>query len=256
MGSKLYLNEKFIIDEYNNGKSSIEISKLLNVSKPTILVILRKHNVIKKRDRCHRLKIVQEENKYIIYRKCPKCKEDVKVSSPHPTITCRNYFKIINKGSLCKRCSLESQKGMFNPFYGKKHSKDTLDKISKTISNNPPKQGPVSNKEKKLLTELKKRKHNPIGSYSVGKYICDIYIEKYNLIIEFNGDYWHCNPLKYSSDYLHPHKKKLSKEIWDEDKLRIDNIKKYGYNLEVIWESEFNDFNCINKIIDKYERKN
>ena len=131
MGSKLYLNEKFIIDEYNNGKSSIEISKSLNVSKPTILVILRKHNVIKKRDRCHRLKIVQVENKYIIYRKCPKCGEDVKVSSPHPTITCRNYFKIINKGSLCKRCSLESQKGEYNPFYGKKHSKETKYIMSK-----------------------------------------------------------------------------------------------------------------------------
>ena len=46
------------------------------------------------------------------------------------------------------------------------------------------------------------------GTVSIDKFICDIFIEEYNLIIEFYGDYWHCNPKRYKSDFLHPHKKK------------------------------------------------
>jgi G:T-mismatch repair DNA endonuclease (very short patch repair protein) len=143
-----------------------------------------------------------------------------------------------------------------NPFYGKTHTKETVELISKKISENPPRQSSVSNKEKKLLTEVKKLKYSPIGSYSVGRYVCDIYIESLNLIIEFNGDYWHCNPNKYDETYLHPHKKKTAKEIWVEDSLRVDNIKKYGYNLEVIWECDLYKPNNLKTILKKYERKN
>ena len=73
-----------------------------------------------------------------------------------------------------------------------------------------------------------------------------------NLIIEYFGDYWHCNPCKYKNDYLHPHKKKTSEEIWKDDKIRIDNIKNYGYNLEVVWESEYKGKTTLKEIIKKY----
>ena len=44
-----------------------------------------------------------------------------------------------------------------------------------------------------------------------------------------------------------------AKQIWEYDSQKIDLIKKYGYNLEVIWESELkNDNKLINKIIEKY----
>jgi G:T-mismatch repair DNA endonuclease (very short patch repair protein) len=84
----------------------------------------------------------------------------------------------------------------------------------------------------------------------------DIYLPKFNLIIEYNGDYWHCNPNKYNPDYIHPHKKKTSYQIWSEDKIRIDNIIKYNYNLEVVWESYFDEKTTIQNIIKKYETKN
>lgn len=256
MGAKLILDENYIVNEYIKGKSSIMLERELGVSKPTILKILKNHGVTKKRDRCKSLNIVNSGNKFTVIRKCPKCDKSVKVSSNSHSVTCRNYYNFIKKESLCKKCSLELQKGISNPFYGKKHTETTLKKISQKISSNPPKHSSVSNKEKKLLTELKKMSQQPLGSYSVGQYICDIYIQKHNLIIEFNGDYWHCNPKKYSPDYLHPHKKKTAKDIWEEDKIRIDKIKKYGYNLEVIWESDFNDLSHLKKIITKYERKN
>lgn len=59
-------------------------------------------------------------------------------------------------------------------------------------------------------------------------------------------------------DYILPFDKKRSaKNIWDEDKIRVDKIKEYGYNLEVIWESELKEnYSLLDKIIKKYERKN
>jgi G:T-mismatch repair DNA endonuclease (very short patch repair protein) len=44
-----------------------------------------------------------------------------------------------------------------------------------------------------------------------------------------------------------------AKEIWEYDSKKVDLIKSYGYNLEVIWESDLkNDNKLINKIIEKY----
>ena len=81
------------------------------------------------------------------------------------------------------------------------------------------------------------------------------FIPSLNLIIEFNGDYWHCNPNKYDKDYYHIIKQKKSKDIWEEDQIRVDNIKKNGYNLEVIWECDLKTPYYLNTILKKYERK-
>ena len=52
MGKKIELNEELIIKEYLGGKSSLVLGKEMGVSKPTILIILKKHNITKQRDRC------------------------------------------------------------------------------------------------------------------------------------------------------------------------------------------------------------
>ena len=245
------LKEK-IIKEYLSGKGSPTIAKELKTYKPGVLKVIREAGLTRKRDRCQSLDIINDGDKFYITRKCPMCRKEIKTISKYKVVACRNHFNKLNGSSICKPCSLKLQEGKGNPFYGKKHTKETLKLISETISKNPPRQNSVSNKEKKLLTEVKKLKYKPIGSYPVDKYICDIYIKELNLIIEFNGDYWHCNPKKYKEDYFHPHKKKTAKEIWKEDKIRVDNIKKYGYNLMIIWERDFEKPNYIKNIIKKY----
>jgi len=251
----IYMDKKLkenIIKEYLLGKSSIIIAKELNTYKPGVLKVIKDAGITRKRDRCKSLDIIKDGDKFYIKRECPMCGKEIKTISKDKTIACRNHIRKINGTSLCKPCSLKLQEGKGNPFYGKKHTKETLSLLSKTISENPPRQNSVSNKEKKLLTEIKKLKYNAIGSYPVDKYICDIYIKELNLIIEFNGDYWHCNPKKYDENYFHPHKKKTAKEIWEEDKLRVDNIKSYGYYLVIIWECDFEKPNFIKNIIKKY----
>jgi G:T-mismatch repair DNA endonuclease (very short patch repair protein) len=76
------------------------------------------------------------------------------------------------------------------------------------------------------------------------------------LIIEYNGDYWHCNPKKYEANYYNQKKQKFAKELWEYDKNKVDLILKKGYNLEVVWESDLkNDHTIINKLIKKYDKK-
>lgn len=292
---------KKIIKEYKKGIGSTTLVKMFNIPKKTILKILNEENLIRKKDRCQKIKINFDGETYYVIGKCSKCKKEIKTSSKEKIICCRNYFNKINKGSLCKPCSLELQVGKGNPFYGRKHNLETKNKISnsrkgkgtgeKNSMSNPLwktkasenlkkrwksgeleetrkkmseqmkksrregklKSHNVSKKEKEILSILKKLGLNVKNSYRVDTKICDIYIPEFNLIIEYFGDYWHCNPLKYTEDYFNKNKSMTAKEIWEYDSKKIDLIKNYGYNLEVIWEHDLkNDNKLINQIIEKY----
>jgi len=191
---------------------------------------------------------------------------------------CRNHFRLQEKKPVCKKCSLELQVGEGNPFYGKKHSNETKSHLSKIrkgtnvgdknpmskkeyrdkigkkllerIKLNPIKYQKISKKESKLLKEISQTYPDVIGSYVVGRFVCDIFIPSLNMVIEFYGDYWHCNPSIYKIDYFHKHKKKIASEIWEEDEIRVDYIKKRGYNLHIIWEKEYKNPNYINVLLN------
>jgi G:T-mismatch repair DNA endonuclease (very short patch repair protein) len=296
--------KKQIVSDYLSGKSSVKLSEELKISKPTILKVLNEFNVIRKRNRCESLNIINENGNFVVYRKCTNCKQEIKTSSKEKTIACRNHFRKINDGSLCKPCSLELQKGSGNPFYGKKHTEKSLEKISKSRKNKGVgeknamhnlkwrkkasenlkkkwmsgdlenvrkkmsnklketrrlgkiKSGITSKKEIEIVEFLKKIGLETIHSYKIDTKICDVYIPSLNLIIEYFGDYWHCNPNKYDSKYFNQKKNMYAEEIWDYDKRKVDLIVSYGYNLEVLWESDlkYNNDKII-KIITKYETR-
>ena len=62
-------------------------------------------------------------------------------------------------------------------------------------------------------------------------------------IIEYNGDQYHANPVKYNeSDIPHPYYKKdglTSKEIWSNDDNKKKLAIKRGFDVLVIWDSEY-----------------
>lgn len=66
--------------------------------------------------------------------------------------------------------------------------------------------------------------------------LCNIKNKK---IIEFNGDYWHCNPVKYDIAYYHKIKKMKAKEIWEYDEYKYSLAKSYGYELLIVWENDY-----------------
>jgi G:T-mismatch repair DNA endonuclease (very short patch repair protein) len=123
---------KKIINEYQKGKSSVILSRELNIHKKTILRVLNKHGVIRKRNRCESLDIQSDGNFFLVPRKCPKCGVELITKSKDKIIACRNHFNKLNNNSLCKYCLYKSQNGVGNPFYGKKHTNESKDKISKS----------------------------------------------------------------------------------------------------------------------------
>jgi hypothetical protein len=72
-----------------------------------------------------------------------------------------------------------------------------------------------------------------------------------NKIIEFNGDYYHCNPLLYESDYYNKKKEMYAKDIWILDNIKINSVKKAGFEILIIWQHEFinNPENTVTKCL-------
>jgi len=83
-------------------------------------------------------------------------------------------------------------------------------------------------------------------------YFLDFYIKELNIGIEFNGDYYHANPLKYKGDYnnFFFDKNITAENIWEKDKIKKDFLDTKLNKLITIWESEFNEFG-LEKTIDK-----
>lgn len=115
----------------------------------------------------------------------------------------------------------------------------------KKIKNSPKKYSKISqNLFYELLNHIDNKdevyfyEHN--GEKTVLTYRVDFCINK--KIIEFNGDIWHGNPNIFQEwETPNPLNDKTSKEIWKNDKKRIDEIKKEGFDVKVIWEKDYNE---------------
>ena len=83
-------------------------------------------------------------------------------------------------------------------------------------------------------------------------YYPDFLIYSKKKIIEFFGDYWHCNPNIYESTFYNKVLQKSANDVWKHDNERIHNIISEGYDVLIIWENEiienFND--CMEKCIE------
>ena len=86
-------------------------------------------------------------------------------------------------------------------------------------------------------------------------YYADIFIESLKLVVEYNGDYWHCNPEKYKADYFHKKKQMYAKDIWKYDEQKQKNIESLGYKIITIWENDFkNNKDKINILLKELKK--
>jgi ssDNA-binding Zn-finger/Zn-ribbon topoisomerase 1 len=93
-----------------------------------------------------------------------------------------------------------------------------------------------------------------------GLWLYDFTDLKNKKIIEYNGDDYHANPKKYlAEDYPNPFKKDITaQEIWDKDSKKINMAKKNGFEVMVIWDSEYrwgNKKKVINKCLEFLDKK-
>lgn len=75
-----------------------------------------------------------------------------------------------------------------------------------------------------------------ISTNNTKSYI-DVVINR--LAIECNGDYFHCNPKMFDATYYNASTQKFAQQIWDKDQKRLAFIKQMGFNIFIIWESEW-----------------
>jgi len=79
----------------------------------------------------------------------------------------------------------------------------------------------------------------------------DIVSFKTKLIIEFNGDYWHCNPNTYEPTFFHEVKNCTAQEIWAGDLKRLNIIENEGYKTILLWESDLKKENWKELLVEK-----
>lgn len=76
----------------------------------------------------------------------------------------------------------------------------------------------------------------------VGPYSVDFYDVTANVVVEFNGDYWHRNPVKFSGDSTYTLNGRTYKtsDKWEYDRKRKEFIEDcLGCEVLVVWESDF-----------------
>ncbi len=88
-----------------------------------------------------------------------------------------------------------------------------------------------------------------------GIWIYDFVDTKNNKIIEYQGDEYHANPLKFGeNDTPHPFRKNItSKDIWMKDSEKLKTAIDNGYEVLYVWDSEYSRVGeeNKNKIIEK-----
>ena len=128
---------------------------------------------------------------------------------------------------------------------GRKHSKATKEKMSNTAKGKWI-TGDIG-KRKQYSSKLEKTFENILSlldiEYQTHFYIkeikafYDFYIPSKNLIIEVDGDFWHCNPnTKHKIPKYDSQKKNIIR-----DKEKNITAKKQGYNIIRLWESDINN---------------
>jgi len=109
----------------------------------------------------------------------------------------------------------------------------------------------LEEKEKIYFAELNKE----FNIQSNGKlYAFDFVNSKTKKCVEFNGDRFHANPDIFNeNDCPNPFKKDLtSKEIWDLDIIKQNALKEKGFEIYIVWETDYilNPENTIKKCLE------
>lgn len=148
-------------------------------------------------------------------------------------------------------------------FYIEKYGEEiALEKWAKKFEENKKKLGSsISNASKEFSKKIKECGVEFIPEYPVRVgnkgIIVDFYLPQSNIIIEFFGDYWHCNPKIYNSDYYHKIMKITASQKWELDKKRIDSIINLTKaSVLIFWESSIVSPDEILSLINDIKGKN
>ncbi len=162
--------------------------------------------------------------------------------------------------------------GENNVWFGKKHKPESLIKQKATLAKNHPgitnafelAQHRQTSKPQIEIFEFLKQEYQDFN-WEIEKFIsntelrcfADIFCEERKLIIEFYGDYWHCNPndRRYNDPkFFHQKKQQTAEQVWTDDLYRNSLLEKMGYKVFIIWETDMkSDWkNTLRNVVSSY----
>jgi len=181
---------------------------------------------------------VPESEKNVFSKKCNNCQKDYKVwgyrkeISKYCSTKCRyETGRISCICSICKT-SYEEEYNVYCNSFNVKHKCKNCRELNSTSSFELDVRLFLKQNGFKFSTNQAVAKPNKRG-YVYPDIVCG------NIIIECNGDFFHCNPEIYSSSFINPRTLKTAQEIWDHDKYKRDLYMECGYNVIVVWESKW-----------------
>lgn len=131
--------------------------------------------------------------------------------------------------------------------YQKKIQSETTKKnhaLGKILINN------ISKPEIELRNILESHNYKVQSQFRINSYTYDLLVNN-KTIIEYNGDYFHCNPKKYDSSYYNQVKKQTASQIWNHDALKASTAIENGFKVITVWEYDFinNKKETINNLL-------
>lgn len=196
---------------------------------------VNKENCKSFRDFCERLSKDRIGEKNPMYGKTPWNKNNKEWSQK---ISSMMKGRKISEETKNKQ-SLSAKKRKIHGHTNKKHSEESKEKMRKATIKRW-ENGEFSFRE----TEIEKKVKNylqEIGiefkyQFKIKKFVADFALQKENIIIECQGDFFHCNPkTKYSIPKYESQFKNLKR-----DKLKKELYKSLGWELIELWESDIN----------------
>lgn len=271
---------KKIILEYKNGTSSNFLSKQYNISNDILRNVFTKLNIPirngKEAHSCEHYKKIHKktiEEKYgvenvsqlqEVKEKKQKTLEDkygVKNSYQLPHIR-KKAKKTLQSHSLDKTKEIGNKIKEFflkkygvenvaqlpeikskNSFSAKKRleklTKEQLFELTKKARNNIKN---ISKTEQKIQSILNSHLIEYSSNKPIERYICDIVFPN-KKILEIQGDFWHCSPIKYKADDIVNFPggiKVTASDIWKKDLKKKRRLETIGYKVFYLWEYQIN----------------
>lgn len=155
----------------------------------------------------------------------------------------------VTKEDASKLTPCYDRKGEKHPMFGKHHNKESLEKIAKNTSRHFSQK---SSAEREIYEKLISLGYSVSRNVGVSRYNCDIVFNSSPFIIEYFGDFWHCNPNKWDAQQFNPRIKMTAEERWVLDKHKIECLETLGYKVLVVWEGDWKkrQLSVIKEIVD------
>jgi len=201
----------------------------------------------------------QDRGEYFLF--CTQCNNKIWTDNK------RYVRKLLKCGTKCKNCSASSPETVAkvskasklahkNPA-SKFNTEEYKEKCRNNLQNSVINNGGRAGKQETELFELVKHFgfiHNK-WTIRIDRYFPDIIHTDAKIIIEFNGDKYHANPVIFKDDKaiikFRDGRQKIAKEIRDYDQERYRVLENLGYTIFIVWEHDFRSIGRRKKIMNE-----